>query len=161
MAHHVAFIGILQAVVEHVVEDFLVPHAVAPAGLGQQVRGVGHGFQTARDDDAGTARSDEVMAEHEGLHAGAAHLVDRRTRHTLRQARAQGGLASGRLAEPGGEYATHQHAADIARLDARLGDGGGNGRGTQFGRTDIRQCTLEGADGSALCGDDYDRIVTH
>ncbi len=48
--HELPIPGALQAVVEHVIQHFLVAHAIAGAGLGQQVGRIGHRLDAAGDD---------------------------------------------------------------------------------------------------------------
>ena len=52
--------GAEQAVVHHRVDDRLVAEAVALAGPGEQVRGLGHRLHAAGDDDVGRARLDHA-----------------------------------------------------------------------------------------------------
>src|SRR6185437_10059926 len=74
-AHRLAVVGIGQAVPRHVVDQLAV--AIADAGARvDHVRGVGHRLHAAGHHHAGRTGLDQVVAEHDRLHARAAHLVD-------------------------------------------------------------------------------------
>ena len=75
-AFFVTDVGVLQAVVEHVVDDLAVTHAIAAARLGQQVGGVTHRFHAAGNHDVVAARGEQIVREHRRLHARSAHFVD-------------------------------------------------------------------------------------
>ena len=99
-AHELAVPGALQAVVEHVVEDFAVPQAIAGTGLEQQVGRVRHRLEPAGEHEIGAAGGDLVGAVHDGAHAGPAHLVDGRGRHRT-SARRRRAPPGGRAPGPG------------------------------------------------------------
>ena len=86
-AHRAAVPRTLQSVVQHVIEDLTVTVAVTAAGLGQQVRRVGHRLEAAGEHGSRVAGANLVGREHHRLHARAAHLVDRRRRHARAQRR--------------------------------------------------------------------------
>ena len=122
----------------------------------EQVRRVGHRLHAAGDDDVGRAGLDQIVREHHGLHARAAHLVDGRGAGGGGDLRADGGLARGRLAEAGGQHAAHDHVVDLVGRDARMVErardrGGAEGRGGNAG-----ELAQQGADGGALGTDDDD-----
>src|SRR5690606_9990698 len=71
-----ALVGVFEAVERHVVVDGGMAVAVTLATAQQKVRRVAHAFLAAGDDYVDTAGHEEVVAEHGGLHAGSAHLVD-------------------------------------------------------------------------------------
>lgn len=96
--------GAEQAVEHHRVDDLLVAHAHAAAGVGQQVRGVGHGLHAAGDDDVGLAGLDEEVGHHDGVDARQADLVDGGRRHRHRDAALDRGLAGGHLAGAGEQH---------------------------------------------------------
>src|SRR3546814_6516994 len=75
-AHGLAVVVIGQAVPGHVVEHFGAAVLDAGARAVEQVRRIGHRLHAAGDHDIGRAGLDQVVAEHDRLHAGAAHLVD-------------------------------------------------------------------------------------
>ena len=56
MTHQMAFVGILQAVQEHVIEHALVPHAKTAARLVQQIGGRGSCSPCPRHHDLGLPR---------------------------------------------------------------------------------------------------------
>src|SRR6185436_2948530 len=160
-AHQAALVvGILEAVVEHVVDHLAVPHAQAGAGLRQEVGCVGHGFHAAGDDDY-ILVAEDVVREHRRLHSRAAHLVDGRAAGGERQAGAKRSLACRRLALPRGKNAAHQHFLHVPGTDLRALHGGADCRSAELGRGEPFEFTLERAHRRARGGDDDDRIGLH
>ena len=158
-AHEPALvIGVLQAVQEHVVQNLAVAHAVAAARAVEQIGGVRHALHAAGDHDVGRARRDEVVREHDGLHAGAAHLVDGGAGRRFRQARAERGLAAGRLALACREHAAEDHFFDVIARESRPLDGGPDRGGAELGRLHVLEVALEAAHRRARRTDDNDGI---
>ena len=119
IAHAAAgLVGVLQTVEQHVIEDAIVADAIAAACLGQQVRRVRHQLHAAGDDDIGAACGNEIVRQHGGLHARAAHLVDGGGAGRIGQAGAAHGLAGGGLALAGLQHVAHQHLVDAVCGDA-------------------------------------------
>jgi hypothetical protein len=86
--------------------------------LAEQVRRVRHAFHAAGDDHVHAAGRERVMGEDGGLHAAAAHLVDGGRLDVEWQARADAGLAGGRLAKARGQDAAHEDLLDALGIDA-------------------------------------------
>ena len=84
-AHVVVVERIPQAVLDHSVNELLVTHAGAPAGVEGGVRSHGHVFGAAADNDVGIAGQDGAGALDHGLHAGAADHADGIGGNTERQ----------------------------------------------------------------------------
>ena len=110
-------------------------------------------------DDAG---EQQVVREHRGLHARAAHLVDRGAAGGERQAGAERRLARRRLALAGRQHAAHDHFLHVLGLDLRRAR---PRRGSRRRRARARR-SLSARPGSAPIGvraaaDDDDRIVLH
>jgi hypothetical protein len=76
----------------------------------------------------------QVVRQHGGLHARAAHLVDRGAAGRQRQAGAERGLAGGRLAEAGGQHAAHDHLLDLLGREAGALDRGLDRDGAELRR---------------------------
>ncbi|MNS50666.1 hypothetical protein D3C72_833200 [compost metagenome] len=155
-AHGLAVVGVDQAVVGHVVHGLEVAETVAGARVGQQMRGVGHRFHATGDHDLGRAGLDQVMTEHDGLHARTTDLVEGGRADRQRDAGGDRCLAGRGLAEVGRQHAAHQDFGDVAGRNARLFQRGGDGgRAEGRGRNAV-ELAEEGADGSALGGGDDD-----
>src|SRR5690606_35907909 len=86
----------------------------------------------AGDDDVDTAGREEVVAEHGGLHAGSANLVDGGAGYALGKARAQRGLACRSLALAGLQHVAHDDFVHSIGLDACAFDGCLDGNSTQL-----------------------------
>ncbi len=158
-AHGLALVvGVFQAIQGHVVVHGVVAVTVALAALEQQVRGVAHAFLAAGDDDVGGARGEQIMAEHGGLQARAADLVDGGASHTQRQACAQRGLARRGLALAGLQHVAHDDFFDLLGLDAGAFDGGLDGDRAQLVRGQAGQGAQHAAHGRAGDGNDDDGI---
>ncbi len=159
--HQLAVERTLQAVVEHVIEDFAVTHAIAATGLQEQVRRVRHRLHAAGENDVRTAGADLIGAHHHGLHPGAAHFVDGRGRSSYGDPGAQRGLARRRLAQAGGQYAAHDHFLDVAGLQPCRLDGGLGRSSAELRRRQRGEHSLEGADGRAPGGNDDHIFAGH
>ncbi|MND97863.1 hypothetical protein D3C80_901940 [compost metagenome] len=86
-SHGAAFvIGVFKAVEEHVIVDFAVAHAIAATRFFEQIGRVGHAFHAASNHNVRTSCGNEIGAQHDGLHARSANLVDGRAGHILREA---------------------------------------------------------------------------
>ncbi|KAF7961618.1 hypothetical protein AWV80_41440 [Cupriavidus sp. UYMU48A] len=92
--HEVAFVRVLEPIAVHVVEQLPVAQPVAVAATRHDVRRVRHRLHAARDRDVARAGQQQVVREHHGLHAGAAHLAQGRRRCRRGQARAEHCLRS-------------------------------------------------------------------
>ena len=159
IAHGAAtLIGVLEPVEQHVVEDAIVADAVAGTRLGQQVGRVGHRLHAAGQDDVGRAGQDQVVGQHGGLHARAAHLVDGGGAGGVGQAGAARGLAGGGLALAGGQDAAHQHLVDALRRQGGAIECGADRVRAQSGGGKAGQLPLKAAEGRSRGGDDDDGI---
>ena len=58
------------------VDEAAVAHSIAAASAIEEIGCVAHAFHAAGDDDFGAACKKQIVRQHDGLHAGAAHLVD-------------------------------------------------------------------------------------
>ncbi|CFM66585.1 Uncharacterised protein [Bordetella pertussis] len=154
MPHQPAFVGILQAVAVHVVEQLAVPEPISLARLGDQMRRIAHRLHAAGQHHIGRSGAQHVMRQHGGLHARAAHLAQGGGLHVGRQPCAEHGLAGRRLPQPGEQAASHQRLLRRVGLQARLPHRGGQRMGAQLRRAVVRQRALERADGCAPRRDD-------
>ena len=123
-AHGLAAVDIPEAVVDHRVDQLGIAHAVALAGLGEQVGGAAHALHAAGDDQPGVAQADRLIGEHDGLEPRAADLVDRRGTDRRWQPREDRRLPRGVLTDPGGDDVAHDHLVDpIGPEDRRVRGG--------------------------------------
>ena len=158
-AHQGAFfVGVLQPVEEHVVLRHAVPQTLASTHFRQQVRCVRHAFHAARQHDAGAAGQQGVVSLHHGLHAGAAHLVDRGAGHMRRQSCCQGSLTRWSLPLSGRQYAAHDDFVDRFAGDVGTAGDFGQGCGSQGAGGQAGQAALQTADGGTGSGNNHDRI---
>jgi len=139
----------------------LMSHPVAASCLRQQIGRVRHALHAARNDDAGTARDEQIVAEHRRLHRGAAHLVDGRAADGERQSCLQHRLPRRRLPLTGRQDVAHDRFVDVGGPDARALDGRLDRDGTQFACSQRCEVALEAAHRRARGADDDDRIVQH
>jgi hypothetical protein len=143
------------------IEHLPVPHAIAAAGLGQQVRRVGHRLQAPGQHDLRRAGADLIRAEHHGLQARSAHLVERRARHARRHTCPDGRLTCGCLPEACGQHAPQDHLLDISGAEA-----GGAKRCLDRGTTELRgrqgrERAEKRTDRRAFGGDDDHFVAGH
>ena len=108
-----------QPVVDHRVNHLAVAHARAEACLGEQVRRLGHGFHTARDDDFDLAGADQLVGKRDRVDAGETNLVNRDRRHLLGDSGLDRGLPGGDLAGAGLQDVAHDHVVDVLALHSR------------------------------------------
>ena len=83
------------------------------------------------------------MAQHHGLQAGAAHLVDGHAAHGNGYTGLEGRLARRRLADTCRQYAAHDYLAGVAGFDAGMLDSGRDGGCAQVDGADIIELALE------------------
>ena len=124
-----------------------------------QVRGVGHGFHAADDDDAGIARHDGVAAHDGGLHAGTAHLVDRGGLKALVFASLETGLTGRCLALAGGKAVAHDDFIGFAGLQLCFGDSSLHGDGAELVGAEAGEIAQQAAHRGAGHTDDNDGIL--
>ncbi len=151
-------IGVFEPVEEHVVDDLAMAEPVAAARAVEQIGRVGHALHAARHRDFGAAGEDQVMGEHRGLHAGAAHLVDRGGAGGRGQSRAERRLARGRLALPRGQHAAEHDFVDLVGRDPGALQRRLDRRRAERRRGEVFQIALESAHGGAGRADDDDGV---
>ena len=150
--------GAPQAVLDQGIDQFPVAHALAVAGVGQYMRGVGHGFLAPGDDEVGVAAGDGLSGQMYGLEPGAADLVDGHGGGLPGQPGLDGGLAGRVLAGPAGEHLAHDDFIHLVGGDADLFQTGADDQGTQIGGGEGGERTAESADGGAHGGEDDDIV---
>ncbi len=159
-AHETALVeGILETVDEHVIEHAAVTHAIAAAGLLEQIRRVAHALHAAGHHDLVAAGAQQIVGEHGRLHARPAHLVDGRAAGFLAEAGAEGGLPGGRLSLAGGQNAAHDDFLDVGVFDTRVADGAGDASRAELGGGHVVEVALEAAHRCTRCANDDDRVV--
>ena len=122
-----------QPVVLHRIEDRLRSELPALAGPGQEKRCAAHAFHAAGDDQPCITGANGLIGEHDGLEPRAADLVDRQRGDGRWQAGNERRLASGGLAQSGGEHAAHDDFIDQFRRNARAADRLADDGGPQLG----------------------------
>jgi len=152
-------IGVFETVEKHVVEDAAMAEPVAATSAVEQIGRVGHAFHAAGQRHADTAGNDGVMGEHDGLHAGAAHLVDGNSADGLGNAGPHGGLTRRRLPLPRRQHAAEQHLVDIAGCDPGALHRAARGNGAEGRRRHGFEVALETAHRRAGKTDDDHRIM--
>ncbi len=150
MPHQLAFVSILQAIEEHVIQHALMPHAKTAARLVKQVRRPAHALHAAGDHYVGVTQTQAVCRQHHRLHARTTHLVDSGAWHTLRQACLQHSLTGGCLPHPGTEHIAHVGFIDLLSLEPGLCHGGSNGTSAELGSGQVGQGSLKGPHGGTL-----------
>ncbi|MCY1436711.1 hypothetical protein D9M71_528430 [compost metagenome] len=100
------------------------------------------------------------MHLHHRLHAGAAHLVDRRARRATVEAGAKHRLARRSLALASGEHAAEHGIVHFAGIQASTLNGGTHGGGAKTGGADILEVADEATHRGAG-GADYDNGIVH
>ena len=145
-AHVVVVERIPQAVLDHGVDELLVAHAGAPAGVGRGIGSGAHVLGTAADDDVGVAGEDGAAGLDDGLHAGAADHADGVGGNGVGQARAHADLTGDVLTEAGGQDAAEHQLIDVLGSDVGTLEGFLDNDGAQLGGGGILQGTAKGAD---------------
>ena len=153
-----ALVGVFQAVEHQVVKNAVVPDAVAPARLGQQVGRVGHALHAAGHQHVGAAGQQHVMRQHGCAHPRAAHLAQRDGAGTVGQASFESGLARRRLTLACHQAVAHQHLVHLPRRHAGALHRSGNGRAAQVVCRQRRKIALKTTHGGAGCCHDHDRF---
>jgi hypothetical protein len=138
-------VSVFQAIQEHMVDDPVVPGAIAGTCTIEQIRRVGHALHATRHNDGGGASCNAVVGQHCRHHAGAAHLVYGRRANDERQASGDGCLARGRLALTGGQHAADQHLIDEILLDPGSLQGSADNCGAKLRGGNILEGPLEPA----------------
>ena len=154
-------VGVLEAVQEHVIDSAAVAHAVAGAGAIEQIGRIAHALHAAGDDDISGAGAQEVMGDHRGLHARAAHLVDRGRASRERQSGADSRLARRGLALARRQYAAHQDFVDACRRDPRPLDGGRDRACAERRGGNVLEVAEKAAHRRARRADDDDGVLAH
>ena len=101
---------------------------------------------------------DDVVRQHGRLHAGAAHLVDRRGAGGVGQSGAARGLPRRSLALTGRQHIAHENLVNAFRRQFRPLQRGADDVTTELVRADGRQFTHEPAERRAGGGKDDDGI---
>ncbi|MNS65827.1 hypothetical protein D3C72_990090 [compost metagenome] len=146
--------GAPQAVVDHRVDQFAVAHAVAVAGLLEQVRRVGHALHAAGDEDLALAHALEGVGHGHGAQARGADLVDGQGRGGHGQTGGDRRLAGRDLAEAGLQHGAHQDVVDGGAIDAGALDGLLDGHRAELDGGEVGQAAAQLAEGGAHGADD-------
>jgi len=149
-------IGILKPVEEHVVLDLAMAEPRTATHLGQQIGRIGHAFHAARHHHRAVSGEQLVMGNHGGFHPRSAHLVERRGRHVLRQARREGRLARRRLALSGTKHIAHDDLVHLIGRNTGTLQCSLDGNAAEFGRTHGGEFALKPAHrrSGGTCDDD-------
>ena len=98
---------------------FPIAHAVACASFRQQVGSIAHALHAACHKGLVVAGTDRLGGQHDRLQTRATHFIDGKGRKIVWQASMNGGLASRRLTDAGGDDVAHDNFVNGARCYAR------------------------------------------
>ena len=147
--------GAPQAVVDHLVLEDAVAHAVAGAGFGDQVRGQAHVLHTTGEHDFSRAGFDGVGGHVQGFGAGGADHVERPGVDVFGNAGEKGRLAGRVLALTGLKDVAHDDFFDLFGVDAGPLEGFDHGDGAKLARRDLGQGAKITADGGTGGAEDH------
>ncbi|MNE41221.1 hypothetical protein D3C80_1352810 [compost metagenome] len=156
--HVIVVEGVPQAILDHAVLQLRMAHTQAGACLGQNIGGQTHIFLTASDYQFRVAATDCLDGKMDRLETGAADLVQGQGRGGVWQPCLDRCLACRVLPSAGSEHLAEYHFINLSSIDTRLLQQAANHCGTQFGRGNCRQSTLETANGGTSSGNDYDFV---
>ena len=145
-AHVIIVERVPQTVLDHRVDQLLVTHAGAPAGVKGGKGSHGHILGAAADDNVGVAGKDGARAFDDGLHAGAADHADGVGGNGIGKTRLDADLTGDVLTETGGEDAAEHQLIHILRSDTRALERFLDNDRTQVGGGGVLQGAAEGAD---------------
>ena len=144
-----------QAVGHHRIDDRPVTDAVAGAGLGEQVGGIGHGLHATSHHGVGFAEADHLGGQVDGMQPRQAGPVQQRAGHGEGNPRIGDGPTGRHLADTGGHNVAQVGEVDVLGSDSRAIDGRRDGSGAQISRCQRRQAALESTHGGTGPGE-YD-----
>ena len=130
----------------------------AAAHLGEHIGRIGHALHAACHDDPALSGAQLVHAHHDGLHAGPAHLVDRRAWYGDWQPGPQRCLTRRGLALARGQDAAHQHLVHIVSSDTSAFQRTPDRGRAEFRRLHAREFTLKSTHWRARCTHDHDCV---
>ena len=142
-AHVVVVVNIPQAIVHHGVDDLRIAQTISFARLRQKIRGVGHRFHTAGDDDGTVFRLDRLCRECDCFESGATNLVDGHGTHFRRQSAENCGLTRGILSQPGRDHVAHDAFVHLLGIEFGALHCLAHHDGTQLGGAQIGQASLK------------------
>ena len=146
---------------EHMIENFLMPHAVSASCLWHQVGRIAHRLHAAADNNITAARSEEVKTQHGRFHARSTDLVDGRAGCAHWNAGGQCRLSGRSLPQPGRQDAAEQHFVDTGGVDTAISYSGARRCRGQVGCAHGAEFTQECTQRRAAGGDDVDGFVAH
>ncbi|MDQ0695753.1 hypothetical protein QF048_002195 [Streptomyces sp. W4I9-2] len=155
LSHRDVLVRVGEAVVRHRVQHLDRAVLVALAGLGEQVRGVGHGLLATGDHHVELPGADELVGQRDGVEPGQAHLVDGERGDVHRDAGLDRGLPGGHLARTGREHLAHDHVLDLVTADAGPVQGGLDGEASEVGAGEALEGAEETAHGRPGARDDH------
>src|SRR5271157_716625 len=117
--HRLVAVGVGQSVVHHGVHHLAVAHAVALAGLEQQIGRPAHALHAARDGHARVTHADHLVDQHHGSHPRGASLVDRHRVRTIREPAEDRRLARRVHTLASGDAGSHDDFIDTVGRHAR------------------------------------------
>ena len=145
-----------QAVVDGAVDQLGVAQPIPGPRAREQVRPQVHVLHAPGHDHVRVPGPDRSGAQHHGLHAGAAYLIDGGGADALRQPALERRLARRRLARTGLDDLPHDRLVDLLGGDAGALDCGADGRGAQVGGRNGGKAAAELADRRPGGGQDED-----
>ena len=143
-----------QAVLDHGVDQLLVAHASAPAGIGSGEGSGAHVLGAAADNDVGVAGEDGAAGLDDGLHARAADHADGVGGNGVGKTGAHADLTGDVLAEAGGQDAAEHQLIDVLGSDIRALEGFLHDNGAELSGGGVLQGTAEGTNSGTAAIDD-------
>ena len=135
----IVVVSVPQAVLDHLVNQLLVAHASAPAGVGSGEGSGAHVLGAAADDHVSVAGQDGAGTLDDGLHTGAAHHADGISGNGIGDASLDGNLAGHVLAEASGQDAAEHQLIHLLGLHAGAVQSFLNDDGAQIGSGGVLQ----------------------
>ena len=152
----IVVVSVPQAVLDHGVDELLLAHASAPAGLGDGVGSSGHILGAAAHDHVGVAALDGAGALDDGLQTGAADHADGVGGNLQGDAGLDHALTGHVLALRGGQDVAEHDLVQPLALDVAPLEGLGHDDGAQLSGGDVLQGAAKLADGSTAGADNID-----
>ena len=153
-AHVVVVVSVPQAVLDHGVDQLLLAHTSAPAGLGDGVGSSGHVLGAAAHDQVSIASLDGAGTLDDGLQAGAADHADGVGGNLQGHTGLDHALTSHVLALSSRQDVTEHDLVQPLALDVTALQSLGDHSSAQLSSGDILQGTAELAHGSTAGADD-------
>ena len=153
-AHVIVVVSVPQAVLDHGVDQLLVTHAGAPAGIHGNEGSGAHVLGAAADHDVGVTGQDGAGALDDGLHAGTADHAHGIGGNGIGDAGLDGDLPGHVLALSGGQDAAEHDLVHLLGLHAGAVQRFLHHDGAHLGSGSVLQGAAKGTNGGSAAVDD-------